>query len=307
MDLSDTYKQRIAEEATIYKVKKRELTDFEKRVNSAAVQLCLEDVSLLNRRGELLQQARKRVAEDGYIFKKGRSRSKVYGEPDVQGTSKRPKYCQAVRDERLQVLQDELSDVVRVLHFKEKRLAQAEAGKNYRTCEQIMEEMMVLKSRKSELETEKHMLERNQKRAKLRMERLKRRTSESSDLDDSISNRSTSKSRSTTPAASPFLGSRSSFSSAHDPEEGPSQLSSIDIDSHSRPAGSVAAAGISVSPSLHHSTSISSAGDEEAGPCPLSPSCQGSQLSPILCEPQPDLSDVAALPHSPSCETHSLF
>jgi len=36
--------------------------------------------------------ARKKVAADGYVFKKGLSRSKVYGQSDVASTPKRPKY-----------------------------------------------------------------------------------------------------------------------------------------------------------------------------------------------------------------------
>ncbi len=32
--------------------------------------LCLSDVSLLNRRGELLEKARNKVADEGYVFKK---------------------------------------------------------------------------------------------------------------------------------------------------------------------------------------------------------------------------------------------
>lgn len=42
-------------------------------MNDAAIELCLADVGLLDRRGELLQKARKKVADDGYVFKKGQS------------------------------------------------------------------------------------------------------------------------------------------------------------------------------------------------------------------------------------------
>ena len=37
--MSESYKQRIIEEATIYKGVRRELTEFEKRVNSASAEL----------------------------------------------------------------------------------------------------------------------------------------------------------------------------------------------------------------------------------------------------------------------------
>ena len=73
-------------ESIIYKEGKRELRDFEKRVNAAASELCLENVGLLDRRGELLNLARKRVMEEGYVLKKGCWRSKVYSSPQSEST-----------------------------------------------------------------------------------------------------------------------------------------------------------------------------------------------------------------------------
>ena len=41
-----------------------------KKVNAAAGEICISDLSLLTRRGELLEMARRMVAEEGYNFKK---------------------------------------------------------------------------------------------------------------------------------------------------------------------------------------------------------------------------------------------
>ena len=112
-------------------------------------------MSLLNRRGALLRLARKRVAEDGYTFKKGHSRSKIYGQSSESSTQRRAKYDEEMRDERLQHIEEELVDITKMLLFKEKRLSQHEAAKNYCSCEQVTEEMMTLKGRKRELEAEK--------------------------------------------------------------------------------------------------------------------------------------------------------
>lgn len=177
------YKGQITQDATIYmKTKKRELTDFEKHVNAASVKLCLNDTSLLKKRGELLTKARKEVADTGYIFKKGHSRSKVYGQSATETAPKRPKYDKEIREKRLEAIDDELHDIAKVCAYKERRLSQAEAGRNYSLCEQITEEMMSLKSKKRELDTEKHLFEQKDKRAKRRQ---KRKFSESdySDLD----------------------------------------------------------------------------------------------------------------------------
>lgn len=47
-DLSDMYKKQIIEEATIYKGKKREVTQFESHVNKAAVELWVTQLFLTN-------------------------------------------------------------------------------------------------------------------------------------------------------------------------------------------------------------------------------------------------------------------
>ena len=164
--VSESYKQRIIEEATVYKGTRRELTEFEKRVNSAAAELCLSNISLVSRRGELLQKAREKAARN-YVFKKGRSRSKFYGDP-VCETPKRPTLNKEAREDRLQAIEEEARDILRILQFKEKRLTQAEAARNYKTCEQLTEEMMALRSRRNEIDVEKCLLEKKGKRARRR-------------------------------------------------------------------------------------------------------------------------------------------
>lgn len=172
-EITESYKQQIANKSIIYKADKRKLKEVEKKVNAAAVELCLKDVTLLKRRGELLEKARKKVAEDGYCFRKGRSRSKVYDETDTSSTPKRPKFDKEMREERIRQIQDDLNDLTRVLAFKEKRLLQAEASRNYRVCEEVSEEMMELKSRKCQLEVEKRIFEKRSTRANARQARIR--------------------------------------------------------------------------------------------------------------------------------------
>ena len=167
---SEEYKQQIRDKAYIYKkTESRDLTEFETRVNMAAGELCLNDISLINRRGDLLEKARKRVADEGYNFKKGFSRSKVYGRIETSSTAKRPKYEKEMRDERMKSIEEELQDITRLMQFKEKRLTQAESSKSYKLCEQVTEEIMNLKSKKNELMTEKRLFERKKTRAAKRI------------------------------------------------------------------------------------------------------------------------------------------
>lgn len=86
--------------------------------------------------------ARKKVADDGYVFKKGHSRSKIYGQSDIPSAPKRPKYDKEAREERIVVTGEELSDISRLLAYNEKSLCQAENARNYKLCEKVTEELM---------------------------------------------------------------------------------------------------------------------------------------------------------------------
>ena len=151
-----------------------------------------------------MQAARRRVSDEGYVFKKGRSRSKLYGNPQAEAAPKRPKYSEDMREERMATIDEELRDISRIMHFKERRVMQAEAGKKYTICEQITEELMDLKSKKHELEVERRSFINKARRAKCRQRRLQRKEEvESSDVEtEGPSSSRCSTSRSVTPICS---------------------------------------------------------------------------------------------------------
>ena len=267
-------------------------------VNAAAIEICLNDVSMLDNRGELLQKARKKVADDGYVFKKGQSRSKLYGQLDTT-KSKRPKLDKDMREERLQAIDEEVKDIARMLQFKEKRLSQAEAGRNYKQCEQVTEEVMALKSRKRDLDAEKRLLEQKSKRAKRRNTHARALTqqyqSEASDTGSgtlpgttsgSLSGyeSSSSNSRSVTP-----VNSLATLKCSNEQQSPPS----------SPPPGS------HTNPIKYESNSdVNRCSSTETTmlerPQPLSPSEHGSRINPILCESHSDFD-----PQSPTSGTDS--
>ena len=59
--------------------KKPNLTDYQQRVNTAAENICLKNPSMIRKRAELLERARKEVHDSGYTYRKGKSRSKRFG------------------------------------------------------------------------------------------------------------------------------------------------------------------------------------------------------------------------------------
>ena len=46
------------------------LTDYQKAINKASLELCTGNIPLLKKHGELLDKARKKVNEEGYNYKK---------------------------------------------------------------------------------------------------------------------------------------------------------------------------------------------------------------------------------------------
>jgi len=145
------------------------LSDFQLRVNEAAIALALAQPNPVRKCGELLENARKKDAEDGYCFKKGKSRSKVYGVGDAEpSVSKRPKLDQTMREERIKDLEEDIADVSSHIAFKEKRRAQAETVQNYKACDELTQEILERKGRKRELEKELKLLLLKDKRSKRR-------------------------------------------------------------------------------------------------------------------------------------------
>ncbi len=133
------------QQSMIYR--KSNLTSFQKRVNEAAAQIAVHKPKLIRKgqRGELLELARERVSQEGFVFKKGKSRSKRYGDPHQESVPKRPKLNEQMRKERMEELDEDVDSLNRRVAIKEKRLPQAEAGRNYKLCDQLGEEIQELK------------------------------------------------------------------------------------------------------------------------------------------------------------------
>ena len=109
------------EQAKIYK--KESISKYQSAVNDAAASICTRNPAMLTKRGELLTLARKSVDEGGYVYGKGKSRSKAFGSvTDEAGPSapKRPKITQEIRDRRRQDITEELKSIGTQIQFKEK-------------------------------------------------------------------------------------------------------------------------------------------------------------------------------------------
>jgi len=105
------------------------------------------------------------VAQSGYQFKKGKSRSKSLQGSDPEVSSKRCKTSETLRTKRISELDDDIKDYNDRLSFKEKRRQQASNSRNYKLCDQLTEEMADLKQKKRECENELNVWKQKQKKS----------------------------------------------------------------------------------------------------------------------------------------------
>ena len=161
--MPESVRDGIKEQSVIYHT--TGLTDFQKKVNAAAAEIALRDPTLVHKgnRGKLLDLARQQVSGDGYIFKKGKSCSKLYGEPSPP--AKRTKISESLRSQRMVELRDEIESIDNHLRIKEKRLGQSEASQNYAQCDRFYEEIRELKGARREKSRELVQLQVKEKRA----------------------------------------------------------------------------------------------------------------------------------------------
>ena len=111
--------EQIMEMATIYrKETNRLLSTYQKRMNDASQQLCLQNPGLL----QTIEAAREKVIAGGFQFVKGNSRSKkLQNEDDQEPVPKRPKLSQSVREKRIKEIKEDLRDLNDKIEFRHKK------------------------------------------------------------------------------------------------------------------------------------------------------------------------------------------
>lgn len=167
-------KNEIKEQAIIFrKTTNRPLSNFQIRVNDAAVDIALSQPNLMRKgnRGILLEKARQKVADSGYDFKKGASRSKKYG---IVTAPKYSKMNQSVKEQRIKELEEDIADYSNSLEFKNKRLQQAELCKDYKLCDRLSEEIVECKGKLREVQNELKLLQKKSNKAKKRLEKFRK-------------------------------------------------------------------------------------------------------------------------------------
>ena len=144
----------ICEQAKIFK--KEPISRYHSAINDAAATICLKTPSMLTKRADLLALARKSVDESGFLYTKGKSRSKAFGSEAGEGLPlrKRPKISQEFRETRRENITEDLNCINTQIQFKERRIETEATSKNFKMCDLLSEEVAELKKKRQLLESE---------------------------------------------------------------------------------------------------------------------------------------------------------
>ena len=130
-------------------------TNYQRAINAAGFQMCLNNPALLlEKKGTLLDLAKKKVHEDGYVYKKGHTRFKILEPSSCEESEPQPKRQKVnayERQRRIKEVNEEISGLNRHIQIKEQRLEQANASRNFKMCDELAGEISELKSQRDSL------------------------------------------------------------------------------------------------------------------------------------------------------------
>lgn len=145
-------------------------------MNEISYEICSKDPSMVLDRKKLLESARMKLHDSGYMYKKGQSRSKVLKPSSIVFPSMAKRVTPNLRLKRISTLSEDIKDTSDQISFKEKRRDVAQNVKDYKMCEELTDSIIDLREKKRELEVEHDLLVSKQARLE-----KKRRSSSMSD------------------------------------------------------------------------------------------------------------------------------
>lgn len=149
----------------IYKIDsdQKSSNSYHKAMNDAAFKLCLDDPSLLKERSKLIAMTREQVHNEGFQYKKKRSRSKSYGNAANLATdspvAKRPRIeVQELRSKRIHEIQKDLAELDTRMRYLE-RSREKLCSMQYEHAAEKSKEMISLRGKRRKLQSEMTQLQ----------------------------------------------------------------------------------------------------------------------------------------------------
>lgn len=155
----------MVEKSKIYRNDKGKLTKYQEAINNAAYELCLDNASLMNNKRELLNLSRKKIDENGYAYKKKRSRSKEFGSGIVQPEEKKVKVSTEFRQKRIKDISEDIESIKTTITLLEKERFKQHNMKKYAQAASAEEQIASKRKEKRALEEELTKLQEKEMRS----------------------------------------------------------------------------------------------------------------------------------------------
>ena len=120
-------------------------------INKASLKLAMDNPDLLNNKNKLTSLARKLAHENGYTYKKRKTRSKQFGDG---GESKREYLSEALKVKRLQEIQEDLTDTDTQMALLTRQREKHVNVKQFGQAANITDQISQLRGKKRKLEQE---------------------------------------------------------------------------------------------------------------------------------------------------------
>ena len=162
--------EKLLEDSVIFQGEGRPLNSYQHAVNDAALKLCLDDPSLVKQRGKLVSLAREQVHNEGYQYKKKKSRSKTFGSSASQSTessvAKKPRLSQELRSTRIREVEEDFTELDTRLRYLERAREKFATVKQYEHAAEKSKEIMSLRAEKRKFQAEMAQLQKSEMKSK---------------------------------------------------------------------------------------------------------------------------------------------
>ena len=151
--------EKIRKQSQIYQLKADDkLFDYHQAINEASFTLAMENPLLLCDKTDLQKQARLKLHNDGFSYKKKVSRSKLFGNASSVA-SKREYIGPDVREKRVEQLQEDLKEVDLQLNYAVKQRERCANVNNFSKALDVSKEIEDLRKKKRKYEEELKLLQ----------------------------------------------------------------------------------------------------------------------------------------------------
>ena len=142
------------------------LSNYQKAVNDAAIELAKKDGSFLLNKGKLFEMAREKVFADGYHYAKKESQSKYFGAASKAPKAKRKYTSESIHSSHIQDIQESITSITDTINLLIQQKQQYVNTEKFLQAAEINTTILEKNKAKRDLERELANLSKAKKRSK---------------------------------------------------------------------------------------------------------------------------------------------